>query len=366
MNSIQPSAVQNWPRRLARLLCVALAALAPVACGRDRSPRDQPTTTRSAISAPSSSESASAADPCTLLDPKEVEAALGSPLGTPPFLSRDRAPARRGPACEYEDAGLHSITVEVDWNGGAMKFNMFSAFQGMVDQHAKGLVHLADGTDLTGEWDEARVVACCSFAALRGDLLITVDVAGSKATIATAAKLADAALKRLDHRLPIDGARHVQPAIAFEAERRPKRSNPCALVNRTEAEAIVGPLSRDPTSIDDDGCMYDHAVQGTFAPTYVLKVRWAGGFSKYREENDTFATATKSLTGSMPLAADAKEAFAAAGAGDDLPPNPAWETAHWNIAGLSAVKKDVLVSIEPQGGRPADTVRLMEKVMSKF
>src|SRR5437868_4886961 len=83
----------------------------------------------------------------------------------------------------------------------AAQLKTYGAFQGLVDQHAKGLVHLADGTDLAGEWDEARVLGCCSFAALRGDQLVTVNVGGSKATIAVAASLADAALKRLDHRL---------------------------------------------------------------------------------------------------------------------------------------------------------------------
>jgi hypothetical protein len=354
------------PRLPALLLCAALGGFALAACGRAASPPSgQPDTTASPGTATSSSGSVGAEDPCSLLEPKEVEALLGGPLAVPPFLSRDGVPKRDGSACEYEDADFHSITVDVVWASGAMAFKMLGALQAMVDQQAKGLVHLADGTDLAGEWDEARVMGCCGFAALRGDQLITVDVGGSNATITVAASLADAALKRLDHRLAINGRGSVQPAIAFEAAHRPKRRDPCALASRGEAEGAIGPMAAEPKP-DENRCSYEYVPRERLSPIYVVQIRWTGGFREFRTHNAAFGGFSKDLTRNMPISADAKAAVVSSASGADLPANPAWETAHWDVSGLSAVKKDVLVSIDPQGGNSDDALKLMVKVMSKL
>jgi hypothetical protein len=363
--------MQRWTlsRRLSTpVACAALGALTAVACGRSSPPADT-------SNAPATSSSRQAAgvekDSCSLLDPKEVEAVLGASLATPPFLSRDGEPAHDGSSCEYQDANLHSIAIDVEWDGGAMAFKMYGAFQGVVDQTgAKGLVHLADGAAVAGEWDEARVVACCSFVALRGDQMVTIDVGGSKAPMAAAAKLADSALKRLDHVLPISGSLNVKSAVDFEAAHRPKRRDPCALVSRVEAEALVGKLAGEPQSLDAENaegkCVYEHASEGAFAPTYVLKVRWTGGLSEFRLNNEIAASFAKGFTRSAALSRDGKEAIESSVTGDDLAVNPAWEIAHSSVMGLSAVKKDVLITIEPQGGRAGDAVKLMEKAMSKL
>jgi len=301
-----------------------------------------------------------------LLEPKEAEGVLGAALATAPFLSRDGVPKYDGTACEYEDAGLHNITIDVEWEAGATRFKMYGLFQGLVDQTAvKGLVHLADGSELAGEWDEARVVGCCSFAALRGDQMVVVDVGGSKASIAAAAKLADSALKNLDHPLSFRGLSNVKAAIAFEAANRPAQRDSCALVSRAEAEALIGKLTGEPKP-DDERCVYEHAVEGAFAPTYVMKIRWIGGFSDFRQHNDIFENITKGLTHNLPLPGDGREAIESSLRGSDLAANSAWELAHVSISGLSAVKKDVLISIDPQGGDSDGAVKLMAKAMSKL
>jgi hypothetical protein len=351
-----------------RLACVGFSALSLAACGRS-SPSSETSNTPTTSS--SRQMAGAEKDHCSLLDPKEVEAVLGAPLATPPFLSRDGVPTRDASSCEYQDANLHSITIDVEWDGGAMAFKMYGAFQGTVDQTAaKGLVHLAEGADVAGEWDEARVVGCCSFVALRGDQMITIDVGGSRASIADAAKLADSALKRLDHVLPISGSPNVTSAIEFETAHRPKRRDPCALVGRAEAEALLGKLEGEPTSIGAEDpeakCVYQHVIEGTFGPTYVMKIRWTRGLSEFRQSNQAAASFAKGFTRSAPLSRDGKEAIESSVTGDDLAANPAWEVAHYSIMGLSAVKKDVLISIEPQGGRPDDAVKLMEKAMSKL
>ncbi|HEY7290181.1 MAG TPA: hypothetical protein VH583_10120 [Vicinamibacterales bacterium] len=351
------------------LAAVMLGTTMLAACGRSD------TASRTSADAVSSSNASSPSssgpqDPCALLEPKEVEEVLGAPLAVPPFRSRDGVPASGGSSCEYEDAGMHSIRIDVEWDSGAMAFKMFGALGGIIEQRTKGMVHLADGSEIAGEWDEARVVSCCNFVALRGDQMVNVDVGASKAAIADAAKLADAALKRLDHRLAINGRSSVQAAIDYEGAHRPRRRDPCALVPRADAEAVIGALGKEPES-SEDRCTYESAPKPGIGAipqmqVYVLKVRWTGGFREYRDLNAAFAGMSKDFARNMPASAGAKDTMAAAGAGTDLPANGAWESGHANISGLSAVSRDVLVSVEPQLGSAEVAAKLMEKAMSKL
>ncbi|HEY7288202.1 MAG TPA: hypothetical protein VH583_00100 [Vicinamibacterales bacterium] len=339
-----------------------------VACGRSDSAASSRANERS--SSASTQVPGRPRDPCALLETKEVEAVLGATLAVPPFRSRGGLPASGGSACEYEDAGLHSVRIDVEWDGGAMAFKMVGALGGVIEQQTKGTVHLADGSEIAGEWDEARVVSCCNFVAMRGDQMVNVDVGSSKATIADAAKLADASLKRLDHRLAINGRSSVQAAIDYEAAHRPERRDPCALLTRADAEAVIGTLGKEPAS-SEDRCTYESAPKPGIGPipqmqVYVLKIRWIGGFREYRDLDTAFSTRSKDFARNMPATADAKDAMAAAGAGTDLRPNGAWESGHANVSGLSAVSRDVLVSVEPQLGSPEVAAKLLEKAMSKI
>jgi hypothetical protein len=101
-------------------------------------------------------------------------------------------------------------------------------------------------------------------------------------------------------------------------------------------------------------------------PTYVVQIRWTGGFREFRTHNAAFGSVSRDLTRNMPLSTDAKAAVVSSASGADLSANRASETAHWVVSGLSAVKKDVLVSIDPQGGNSDDALKLMVRVMSKL
>jgi hypothetical protein len=190
-------------------------------------------------------------------------------------------------------------------------------------------------------------------------------VGGSRATVASAATLANTALKRLDKPLAAAGPRNVKAAMTFEKTHRPERRSPCALASRAEVEALIGALAADPRR-EEDRCEYEGSGHGRLTPVYVLKVRWTGGFGEFRQLNETFGRFTQDMSRSMGLSGDLKEGFEKSGAGGDLPANPAWDVAHYNIAGLSAVKKDVLVSIEPQGGTADGALKIMQAVMSKL
>ena len=149
-------------------------------------------------------------NPCSLLEPKDLEAALGGSLVGPAYrFSRANnrwGPAEDGDACRYEGANHHFIQIEVEWEGGAKMLHMYGTVQSLADQKLKGVLKLGDGSELTGEWDEAKVVNCCTFIAMRGDQLVTVDIAGSNATLEQAAGIADAALKRIEKPLPVNVA----------------------------------------------------------------------------------------------------------------------------------------------------------------
>src|SRR5262245_56256102 len=62
-------------------------------------------------------------DPCSLLDPNEVQSVIG-PLAGPPFRTReasdDNEPFDTGDACVYEATDFSSIKLAVTWKDGAM------------------------------------------------------------------------------------------------------------------------------------------------------------------------------------------------------------------------------------------------------
>lgn len=305
-------------------------------------------------------------DPCSLLDPKDAEAALGAPLATPPFRSSYGDPFPDGDQCTYEDAHFHRIVVEVEWDGASAGWKMMGNIQAMVNQGpTKGMLHLADGSDLAGTWDEARVEGCCKFATLLGDQGVSVDVEDSTVGVPAAAKLADAALKRLDKPLKIDGNHAVAAAKAYEAAHRVKKRDPCSFLTRAEAEAIVGPLAADPKP-SRDSCEYDRVTEaGRLPGQLVIRVSWIAGYQELRENTSLRQGFLQGFTAGMPHGKD----IAAAMSGGALPPSPYWELASsgaTRAGGLGAVKDDVMIGVDAIGIPHEQAVQVLEKAMSKL
>jgi hypothetical protein len=302
-------------------------------------------------------------DPCSLLEPKDVEAALGVGLAGPPYRfnrSNDRwGPAADGDVCRYEVANHHFVQIEVEWEGGAQTMKMYGTVQSLADQQKKGVLKLGDGSELTGEWDEAKVVNCCTFIAMRGDQLVTVDIAGSNATLEQAAAIADAALKRIEKPLQVDGAAGVAAAVARDAL-RPKERNPCSLVSRAEAEvAVEAPLTQDPV-VDGDTCTY--AYTGKLPWKIVLSIRWRDGYPEFREHAGVAAGVGKAFSLDGDTAQDTTESTA---------PDPTltgpWETAHAGPFEFWAVKNDVLIKADAQAAmKQAHARNLVAAAMSKL
>ncbi len=332
--------------------CVVLLAVLLGGCGRSSSP--DAVQIGSADSG-SSAATADAQDPCSLLPPKDAEAALGAPLAVPPFRATGGQPQAGGEDCVYETADFHRITLNPTWSGGGMVLRMYGMVQGLADQKLKGTLSLGQGVTIAGDWDEAKVTGCCTLLALLGDRLVSIDIGASNASLKQAGTLANAALAHLDQHLPIDGAAGVAAAQAYESK-RPRKVDPCSLVSRAEAEALLGPLVAAPAS-QGDTCSYEVPAQG-IRQIYELSIEWRGGYSDYREK-----AAMQGSIGQMFSMGHAD--IARQVGGQDAAPGP-WDAATTSIIGFMAVKHDVLMSMDMRGINAAKGRALVAKAMGKF
>jgi hypothetical protein len=228
-------------------------------------------------------------DPCSLLDPKEVEAVFGGALGTAPYRGSIDRPTTDGSDCVYRSATFQAIILSVSFEDGQQAYhvgdfvgNLVKGTGAVNDKTKKAMVS-EDGSEIAGEWDEAKLTPfnCCIFNALRADQMISIDFTGSGATLKQAAGLVDAAFRRMDKPLSLDGGANVAAATAF-LKTRPARMEPCSVLSQAEAEAILGKLMAPP-SAQGDSCSYELPSQGV-RQIYELQYRWRGGNYDFRTD----------------------------------------------------------------------------------
>jgi len=288
-------------------------------------------------SATAEASAAPTKNPCTLLTATEVEVVLG-PLATPPFRSNGGVPDVNGDVCRYETPAFRAIELSVKWTDGGHTFRIWDMAHGLVPADIpKGLVQTSEGTKLTGAWDDARVMSCCKFAALHGAQLVTVDVSSSRATVEQAAKLAGAAVQRLDKPLSAD-ATVVSKEAEEHAALRPKARSVCELLTRAEAEAIAGaPMSTEPVG-NANACTYKWVQsEGGLNHQMKLSVSWRGGFGEMRFAQSAMGDALSFLKSEGLDAAQEKQS------------GGALDEDATNIVGVMAVRKDVMLSVETGG-----------------
>jgi hypothetical protein len=227
--------------------------------------------------------------------------------------------------------------------------------------------------------------------ALRADQKIEIDFTGSDATLKQAASLVDAAFKRIDKPLKIDGGADASIAAAAELEkRRLKPVDPCTLLARAEVEALIGKLAGNPVSNGTDSCAYELPTAG-MRQIYQLEFTWRGGYYKWRSDSHLAAIGTGALASmagdvtkemrqglggkgavegheaeteavSQGAAAEVKKALD----NKTLAANDAWEQAEFQAMDFAAVKKDVLVRIKLPGVKRDDATRLVAAAMRKL
>jgi hypothetical protein len=299
-------------------------------------------------------------DPCALLEPKEVEAVLGAPLGTPPYRASNGIPSADGPDCMYQTANFHQIIFTVEFKDGAQSYNMTGfakkLLSGAPGEAVKKAFTMDDGTELAGEWDEAQLTAmnCCIFNALRGDQMISIDFTGTDAKLPQAASLVDAAYKRIDKPLKLDGAANVAAAQAF-LKTRPKPIAPCAVLSQSEVEAIVGPLLSPPVPGGVTDCEYKVPPRGGMPRSYELHYNFQGGYAAVRSDAHVVGLGAMAVRGTVTDTYNEKVMTGALGASPPkadewlLPagaPGDPWERAGLLYNDFVALKKDVAVKID--------------------
>jgi hypothetical protein len=291
-------------QRLAPAWVVGICALL-CACGS----RQQRTPETSSAAAPPMAQSESAEfhydDPCSLLTPAEVEAALGARLGTAPYRGSGINPDPSGTDCIYETVNFQNVTLSVTFKGGQQAYHigdfiggLIRGSNGVIDNKAKKIMVSEDGSQIAGEWDEAKLTPlnCCIFNALRADQMITINFTGSTMTLKQAAGLVDAAFRRLDKPLSLDGGANVAAAKAF-LETRPRRKDPCGVLTQAEVEAILGKLASAPKS-EDDVCSYELPQRPGLPPRiYDLQFFWSYGNDRFRSDLHTAGIAGAALGG---------------------------------------------------------------------
>ena len=352
-------------------LLVVFAGLILMAAGCSKSHDKAPPTSKApppstgAPIAKSSSEEFHYDDPCSLLEPKEVEAVIGAPLAVPPYRGGGGSPSVSGDECIYETADFHRITLHVDFKDGAQAYNIGGFANKLLGSHpdagTRQAFRLQDGTELTGEWDEARLMAmnCCIFMTMRGDQAIQIDFTGSDATLPQAAGLVNAAYQRIDKPLKVDGAAGVE-AAKTHARQRPAKTPACQLLSRAEVEAVLGKLIRDPTG-KDSICSYQVAgAQPGWTEQYDIDMWWTGGYSEFRSAPYVEGMAAHALMANAPPELQPKDGQA------QKPPEEKgpWQRAGDGRNGFMAVKNDAMVVVT--GRQHPQLVKLAAAVMSKI
>lgn len=266
------------------LLLVVLSACG----GRDRPAADAETAKDTPAAAPSGP------DPCGLVAAAEVEALIG-PLAEPPYrVNSDREPKPDGEGCLYRARDRRNVTVIADFEDGPLSFQMMAGTGKAVSDILVG--YEAETDTLEGGWDKIGS-AFGQLIVLKDSVSVQVDPLGSRIGLAGAVKIAGHAVRRVGAPLAYDGA------AATRAHREPDgpSGDPCRLVTRAEAEALMGPLDADPRAASDgSGCefktkqeFFGHQV------TRKLEVAWRDGFYLLGQEVNGMGGAAKVMANQM-------------------------------------------------------------------
>jgi hypothetical protein len=198
---------------------------------------------------------------------------------------------------------------------------------------------------------------CCIFNALRGDQMITIDFTATEATLPQAASLVDAAYKRIDKPLKLDGAANVAAAREF-LKTRPKPIAACSVLSQKEVEAIVGPLISAPVARSNSTCEYNLPPQGAIPRVYELTYEWQGAYASVRSDAHTARIAGMAMGGA---ATKADAPLPPAGA-----PGDPWERAGMFYNDFVALKKDVEVKMDHRLLDDDKVKALVAAAMRKF
>jgi len=221
-------------------------------------------------------------DPCALLTRAEAEAVLG-PLRHDPYrVGGNGVSSPDGAACRYETGIGRHLILDVTFDGA--QFGMRAINLGVQIASPVFGNDSAQLAALHGHWDELHLIPG-HLIARKGDAMVDVGYQGSRAGLGGAARLADEALGRVGSPLAYDGAAAARTAPGPLVTPR----DPCTLVPRSDAEAIIGRLARAPESSSDmESCTFTLAARrGLGGQEVRLGVQWRDGFAALEDARYT-------------------------------------------------------------------------------
>jgi hypothetical protein len=213
-------------------------------------------------------------DPCSRLTPAEVSAALGKTLrGVPVRVSSAESvtPSATGSGCLYEiepESGQEPGMVSVE-----VKFDGAAEMQAGLGAGVEGMFASADGQGI-GKWDWISRLPAGLFAARQGHIGVLIAINASGMSPRDVEPLAAQLLARVpDLPAAMDTADPAAPGSG---------RNPCDILTRSEAEAVLGPLAQDPyRSRESTPIAYGNGKSCTYyAPGHhvvVLTPTWSDG-----------------------------------------------------------------------------------------
>ncbi len=290
-------------------------------------------------------------DPCRLLKDTEVEVVLGSKLIGPPFRGSnpigDSAglPADNGSVCWYVGKDNRSITVQADWeNAGAISAAV-SGTLAKAEHASKGMLKLQDGTELTGDWDEARMRGCCTLQTMLGDASVEIKFGGSQATAEQAGELANKALARLTQPLAVSGMAGNAAAQKRE-DARYGPTDPCAYWTVADVQRLLGGDEAPVVKASGQDC--DITFSGARGRSeMMITVTPRNGYRTFRDENATYAGAARAISADNEGSVTLREAKSVQGP---------WEAAEDGPIQFNAVRHDASIALR-HGGMSIEQIR---------
>lgn len=292
-------------------------------------------------------------DPCRLLDPKEVEAVLGPLAGAPyrggnPNGDSGPTPDPEGDVCWYYTAQDKNIAVQAEWtDAGAINAGV-SANLEKAEAATKGMMKLQDGTELTGDWDEAKITGCCNFVAIQGDSMVEIEFGGSLTTTAEqAGDLANKALARLTKPLGISGQAGEKEALKH-LQTRYSSEDPCSLWSSDDITKLLGAPKGDFERSGDD-CTVRYTGKDGEMHLFVTTVTLINGYRGFRRDNASYGNFAKSIN-----AMGAEQGVALK---ESKTLDGPWEAASDGPIQFNSVKRDAQISV--RGNLSKDELRAL-------
>ena len=287
-------------------------------------------------------------DPCRLLTASEVEAVLGAPLVGPAYLSTNAEgfsggePDDAGDVCWYSTKEHRNVAVSAQWENAGAISSAINSHLAKAEDATKGMLKLQDGSELTGDWDEARLRGCCTLVALQGDRMVEINFGGSLASEAEIAPLANAALARLDKPLPISG-RAGNAAAKIREDKRYSTTDGCTYWTAAEMAKLVGGTVKGKLYGSRDGCSIEYVTPDQRSHEFNVTITPRNGYRSFRSENASMAGFARGINADNQGVVTLRAPKAV--------PGP-WEAAETGPVQFSAVRHDAHARLRQAGMSP--------------